>query len=92
MSLLDYQIDALERRMLLSLVPAGPEFRVNSFTTDRQLPPRSRWTPMAISWSRGTVRTKLAPTTAVYAQRHDAVGVPQGPGQSLNCGSDRVVW
>jgi hypothetical protein len=37
MSLLDYQIDALERRMLLSLVPAGPEFRVNSFTTDRQL-------------------------------------------------------
>jgi hypothetical protein len=100
MSRPDYQIDALERRMLLSLTPAGPEFRVNTFTTGHQRIPSIAMDAARLHAGR------------LRLQQHGEPGRLQPPRQSLRAngcagdvdicfevfgqskdrGSDRVVW
>jgi hypothetical protein len=68
----------LERRMLLSLSPAGAEFRVNTFTTSAQDSPAIGtdadgdfvvvWRSQHLDGSR----------FGIYAQRYNAAGVAQG--------------
>src|SRR5688572_24822681 len=76
MSRLGYRIDALERRMLLSLAPAGAEFRVNSFTTDHQGSPTIGMDAdgdFVVAWT----KSQGGFYYDIYAQRYNAAGVPQ---------------
>jgi hypothetical protein len=70
--------EALERRMLLSFAPAGPEFRVNSVTTNKQSEPAigmNAGGDFVVAWhSFGQDGSDYG----VYAQRYSATGVAQG--------------
>jgi hypothetical protein len=78
------RIEPLEQRMLLSLSPVGPEFRVNTTTSHNEV--RSSvamdadgdfvavWTSYVPAPADGGV----PPIGDVFAQRYSAAGVPQG--------------
>jgi hypothetical protein len=68
----------LERRMLLSLSPAGPEFRVNTFTTNTQGDPAIAADgdgDFVVAWQSIQEGTG---GPGIFAQRYNASGVPQG--------------
>jgi hypothetical protein len=72
------RIESLERRMLLSLSPAGAEFRVNTFTTsDQSIPAIASDSDgdFVVAWDSfvqdGSGR-------GIYAQRYNAAGVALG--------------
>src|SRR5688572_6119774 len=71
-------VEAVERRRLLSLVPAGPEFRVNTYTTEEQY--RATVAIDAegnflVAW---TSFGQDGSGNAVQAQRYSASGVAEG--------------
>jgi len=71
-------IESLERRMLLSLSPAGIEFRANTFTTLSQSIPAIAADAdgdFVIAWSgQGSGETGAG----VFAQRYNSAGIAQG--------------
>ena len=70
--------EPLERRMLLSLTPAGPEFRVNTFTTDSQNASAVGMDgdgDFVVVWNS---LNQDGSGLGVYAQRYNAAGVAQG--------------
>jgi hypothetical protein len=74
----DRTIELLESRRLLSIVPIGPEYQVNSFTTDRQ-----RFQAIAMDAAGDLVVAwqslfQDGSSYGIYAQRYSAGGVPQG--------------
>ena len=72
------RLEALERRRLLSSVPVGPEFRVNTFTPDFQSIPS---VAMDADGDHVVVWASLGqegPFWGIYGQRYSAAGVPQG--------------
>ncbi len=79
--------EPLELRMLLSISPAGPEFRVNTYTSDLQNLASVAMDgdgDFVIAWeSAGTVGQDGS-GYGVFAQRYNAVGVPQGSEFQVN--------
>lgn len=70
--------EILERRALLSLSPAGGEFRVNTFTPDTQagaVVARDADGDTVVAWQSNNQDGSSA---GVYAQRYNAAGAPQG--------------
>ncbi len=70
--------EALERRMLLSLAPVGPEFRVNTFTAGTQA-----GSAIAMDGNGDFVVVWFSANqdgsgNGIFAQRYNALGVPQG--------------
>src|SRR5687768_10725043 len=96
MSRLGYRIDALERRMLLSLAPAGAEFRVNSFTTDHQGSPTIGMDAdgdFVVAWHSDQAYGYYEYDYDIQAQRYSPTGVPQGaefPVNSFTTGHQRA--
>jgi hypothetical protein len=80
-------IEPLERRALLSnAIPVGPEFRVNTFTTGDQGGSRG---PSIATDAQGNFVVAWAgvgegDADGVFAQRFNAVGVPQGQEFRIN--------
>ncbi len=71
------RIESLERRMLLSLAPAGLEFRVNTFTTGIQLDAAVASDAdgdFVVVWQ----GAGSGDTQGIFAQRYNAAGVAQG--------------
>jgi hypothetical protein len=69
------------QRFNASGVPQGPEFRVNTTTTNTQ------WNPSVamdangdfiVAWESANIGSYAVYDSAVYAQRYNAAGVPQG--------------
>ena len=72
------RFEMIERRMLLSLSPAGAEFRVNTFTTLEQSSPAIGMDAdgdFLIAWE---CRDQDGSGYGIYAQRYNAAGVTQG--------------
>ncbi len=70
--------ELLERRMLLSLAPAGPEFRVNTFTTNAQSVPAVAADAdgdFVVAWASDF---QDGSANGIYAQRYNAGGAAQG--------------
>jgi hypothetical protein len=71
-------IERLESRRLLSnAIPVGPEFRVNTYTTNNQNVPSVAMDAdgdFVIAWS----GAGQSDSTSIFAQRYHATGVPQG--------------
>src|SRR5687768_10593422 len=84
------RIEALERRALLSLTPAGPEFPVNSYNFEFQAVPAVAMDAdgdFVVAWEslgQDEAGTYDQPTAGVYAQRYNAAGVRQGPEFRVN--------
>ena len=80
-------VERLEPRTLLSLAPAGAEFRANSFTTNSQSSAAVAADAdgdFVVVWqSFGQDGTSPA-TYGVYARLYDAAGVPRGPEFRVN--------
>ncbi|REK09040.1 MAG: hypothetical protein DWQ37_19470 [Planctomycetota bacterium] len=77
-------MEPLEDRSLLSTVPVGPEFQVNSYTTSDQLYPAIAMDDsgdfVVAWWSYG----QDGDGYGIYAQRYDAAGAAQGPEFRVN--------
>lgn len=85
-------VEPLESRTLLSAVQVGPEFRVNSYTTDGQA-----GSPIAMDADGDFVITwtgigQDGSGQGVYAQRYDSTGVPQGEEFRVNSYTTGNQW
>ncbi len=71
------QLEPLESRVLLDAQPVGPEFRVNTHTSRKIQPAVAMGAAgqFVATWSSSG---QDGSSYGVYAQRYDAVGVPQG--------------
>lgn len=80
--------EVLERRALLSLSPAGGEFRVNTFTADAQLgaaAARDADGDTVVAWQSNN---QDGSGGGIYAQRYSASGAPQGGEFRVNTTTD----
>ncbi|MCA9095479.1 MAG: hypothetical protein KDA68_18495, partial [Planctomycetaceae bacterium] len=74
----------LESRTLLSAVPLGPEFQVNTWTTDGQLYPAIAMDSdgdYVITWNS---YGQDGSNWGIFAQRYNSVGIPQGAEFQVN--------
>ena len=83
------QFESLESRLLLSVSPAGPEFRVNTSTTGEQLTWAESPQSVAMDVDGDFVVTWTSygqdgSDSGVYAQRYSAAGVAQGSEFQVN--------
>src|SRR4051794_35540633 len=74
----------LERRMLLSLAPVGPEFRVNTFTTNGQAFPAVAADGDGDFVAVWASNLQDGSGYGVYAQRYNASGAAQDPEFRVN--------
>src|SRR5438477_366849 len=71
--------ESLERRLLLAFTPAGPEFRVNTFTTSLQAYPATAMDAdgdFVIAWQGYAQDAPFS--QGVYAQRYSRTGATVG--------------
>lgn len=71
-------LESLEDRALLSVVPAGAEFQVNTFTTGNQYIPRVAMDPAGDSVVTWVSANQDGSGYGVYAQRYSAAGAAAG--------------
>src|SRR5262245_56825311 len=70
-------VQLLEPRQLLSAAPVGPEFQVNTFTTNNQLAAAVATDAdgdFVVTWT----SNQDGSGNGIYAQRYNAAGVAQG--------------
>ena len=71
----------LERRMMLAVAPAGPEFRVNTYTTNNQAYPATAMDAdgdFVVVWQSTGQDQATGTNDGVYGQRFGADGAPRG--------------
>src|SRR5688572_28760227 len=78
--------ESLERRALLSAMPQGPEFRVNTFTTGNQFNgavAADNNGNFVVVWQ-SAAQEGTGSSDGIFARRYNAAGVPQGDEFQVN--------